>query len=132
VRKFDANYWRSIAIELNHRGAIPPEMESRWDAQGAFVAGARCFFENLEQIDQSAIDAKARELSHPVLRSMISRGQAFDACIEMAIWILGSLQPKNLTEPDADDECRTSRCGSECKSQPDGEIAHLAECLYSD
>ena len=49
---FDEEQARKEAIEMNHRGQIPPEMSSRWDAQGAFVAGQRVMFQKLQKPKQ--------------------------------------------------------------------------------
>jgi hypothetical protein len=46
---FDADESLKLAESYAHRGLLPPEMSSRWDAQGAFIAGQRLMHEQLQK-----------------------------------------------------------------------------------
>lgn len=39
------------------------------------------------QLNEDHVRLKADTLTKPILRSMISRGEAYDACLEMAKWV---------------------------------------------
>jgi hypothetical protein len=45
MSEFNVEEVRAYAADLNHRGSLPSDMETRWDTQGAFIAGARYQFE---------------------------------------------------------------------------------------
>jgi hypothetical protein len=46
--EFDTEESKALAESLAHRGELPREMCSRWDTQGAFIAGQRLMFEKMQ------------------------------------------------------------------------------------